>query len=124
MMLKEVLDMYRNAEKNNEELPPLVQYYYKDGGKLPKIRESWERKVHPDMSGQQIMGMIVMNHLMQTERAIEGRKAVNEDFPAQMWKLRFDKCIREMRDQIREDDILNKEVCMRELELFHGPRDV
>lgn len=116
LILREMLDIWRDL-KNSDEIPALVRHYFE----MPRLSDSWERKRHPDMSGMEIMGMIIGNILIQTKDALGAKKAINDDFPAQMWKLRFDQCVREMRDQIREDDIINKDVCMRELELFHGP---
>lgn len=117
-MLRDLLTIWRDMHKN-EEMPALVKYYFHPH----PIKDSWERKVHPDWSGHDILSLMVANSLLQTTNAMESKAILTEDFPTQLWKWKFDKCVRELRDQIREDDIINKDVCMRELELFHGPRE-
>lgn len=115
LILREILDIYKELQ-NNEDSPAMMKYY--GGDKLPKITGSWERKMNPDASGQEVLGLIVLRYLRHRQEALDARRAL--DVPNEMWKTRFDHCVREMRDQRKESDILNKDIAMRELILYHG----
>jgi hypothetical protein len=86
------------------------------------VRGSWERKVHPELSGVELLGRIVANKILQVREAMNNKEELVNNFEEELWRYRFNKCVKEMRDSLREEDILNKDVMLRELEYFHGPK--
>lgn len=118
--LRELLQMAKTI-KDSEFLPEILRYY--DVMSQPEgVKGSWERKVRPELSGVEVLAMIVGRKIIQVREAMDHKEELISNFEEELWRYRFNKCIREMRDTIREDDILNKDVMLKELAYFYGPK--
>jgi L-arabinose isomerase len=118
-MLRDLLVAAKTLNQNGM-MPELVLHY---GALDPEpITGSWERKVHPDWSGSEIMANMIAKKLRHVEDTLNAKAELQDDFPTQINKWKFDKCVQEMRDQIREEDIINKDVVIKEFEYFYGGR--